>query len=168
MSLKVNNYEVENVLYNGEQVSEVQINGNTVWELDKGGADLSGIPSLIASLTTVFNQPSYAVYDIKPDGTHFAIANGVATINISPKWLPEEDDSSDYEVMFTKVSNTGPAAVSGTFDEWKSLTIDNRVVSLSASGKNSTSTLKIGITVRKKDLSVSAYKETTLRTLWSD
>ena len=168
MALKTNNSEVENVLYNGNQVSEVQLNGVTVWELDKGGANLSGIPNLIASITADFNQPAYAVYEIKPDGTHFAIANGFSAILINPNWLPEEDDSSDYEVMFTKVTSTGPAAVNGTFDQWLSLTIDRQLVSLSATGKNSSSNLRLGITVRKKDLSVSAYKETTLRTLWSD
>ncbi len=84
MALKINNSEVENVLYNGEQVLEVQLNGTTVWERDKGGADLSGIPSLIASLTTEFNQPAYAVYDIQSNGDHFAIANGISTTKISP------------------------------------------------------------------------------------
>ena len=168
MALKINNSEVEDVLYNGSQVSEVQLNGVTVWERDKGGANLSGIPSLIASLTTDFDEPAYSVYDIKANGDHFAIANGISNIKISPNWLPEEDNSSDYEVMFTKISSVGPASIGGTFDQWLSLTITNQIVSLYANEKNASSNLKIGITVRKKDLSVSAYKETTLRVLWSD
>ena len=166
MAFKINNSEVENVLYNGEQVSEVQLNGVTVWELDKGGAELGGIPSIIASSTSDFNQPAYALYEIKADGTHFAIANGSSAIVISPEWLPEEDDSSDYEVMFTKITHVGPAALNGTFGEWRSLTIDNYLFSLSASGRDTNSSAKIGITVRKKDLSVSSYNETTLRTIW--
>lgn len=166
MALKINNSEVENVLYNEEQVSELQLNGVTVWLLDKGGADLSGIPETIASVTGDFNQPSYALYQIKIDGTHFAIANGVSSIKISPNWLPEEDDSSDYEVKFTNIEQIGPAALSGANGDWQSLTINDRLVSLSASGRDTNSSAKIGITVRKKDLSVSAYTETTLRTIW--
>ncbi len=82
--------------------------------------------------------------------------------------MPKKNDSYNYEVICTKISSTGTASIFGTFDQWQSLTITNHLVSLSAGVRNSASNLKIGITVRKKDLSVSAYKETTLRTLWSD
>ena len=166
MALQINNSEVEEVLYNGEQVLEVKINGVLAWELDKGGADLSGVPDRIESETIDFNQPSYALYQIKADGTHFAIANGKSSVLISPEWLPSEDDSSDYEVKFTNIEQIGPAALSGANGDWQSLTINDHLVSLSASGKDTTSTARIGITVRRKDLYVSTYVETTLQTLW--
>lgn len=68
MALRVNNVEVGNVLYNGQQVEKLQLNGTTVWEnfthtisfgvCSHGGKGTYGFMTYIASNgTTPQNNP---------------------------------------------------------------------------------------------------------------
>lgn len=136
MDLQVDGVSVTNVLYNGSQVDEVQIDGVKVWpSIVIDPVTLDGVPSTIEH--NIFGGPAVAGYTIKSNGEH-SQKEGTSS-DLNPDWL-NIGSGSDYEVRVTVQSGSNP---SGTLGSWLLLSSNHTWDLTQSSGGVKQSTIKI-------------------------
>ena len=163
MALKVNNSTVSNVLYNGIQLNELQLNGVTVWT--NGVASLSALNTVsIVSVSIGSGNASEARYEANSDGNHYKVIDNdapLARTAYSPKWLVG-GSSAQYEMRVTRTSGDNPNA-GDSLGVWLSMSTNRAWICWVGSNQKKIISCYIKVEVRVKSTQVIVATATNIR-----